>query len=140
MNPFTEDNLVQETTANYLVNDLGWDESVYAFGETFGENSILGRNSEQEIILVRYLRRKIEELNPNLPEDAYRDAIAKIQEIGASQSILSANRAKDDILRNGVEVTFRNKKGERNKKRLRIFDFEAPENNHFLVVRELWIK
>ncbi|VEN72691.1 Type I restriction enzyme R Protein [Candidatus Desulfarcum epimagneticum] len=140
-NPFTEDNLVQQTTADYLFNDLGWDKSVYAFDETFGENGTLGRNNEREVVLVRYLRKKIEALNPNLPEEAYRDAIRKIQrEGGASQSTLTANRGNDQIFRNGVEVIFRNKRGERNKKRLRIFDFESPENNHFLIVRELWIK
>ncbi|MDZ4149539.1 type I restriction endonuclease, partial [Methylicorpusculum sp.] len=42
--------------------------------------------------------------------------------------------------KNGVEVSFRNDKGERVKKRLRLFDFDHPENNHFLVVREFWIR
>jgi len=140
MNPFTEDTLVQQTTADYLFNDLGWDESVYAFDEKFGENGTLGRDTEQEVVLVRYLRKKLEELNPNLPEEAYRDAVRKILESSSSQSILNTNRARDQVLRNGVEVIFRNEKGERNKKRLRIFDFEIPENNHFLIVRELWIK
>ena len=137
MNPFTEDTLVQQTTADYLFNDLGWDESVYAFDEKFGENGTLGRDTEQEVVLVRYLRKKLEELNPNLPEEAYRDAVRKILESSSSQSILNTNRARDQVLRNGVEVIFRNEKGERNKKRLRIFDFEIPENNHFLIVREL---
>jgi len=140
MNPFTEDTLVQQTTADYLFNNLGWDESVYAFDEKFGENGTLGRDTEQEVVLVRYLRKKLEALNPNLPEEAYRDAVRKILESSSSQSILNTNRARDQVLRNGVEVIFRNEKGERNKKRLRIFDFEIPENNHFLVVRELWIK
>jgi len=139
-NPFTEDTLVQQTTADYLFNDLGWDESVYAFDEKFGENGTLGRYTEQEVVLVRYLRKKLEALNPNLPEEAYRDAVRKILESSSSQSILNTNRARDQVLRNGVEVIFRNEEGERNKKRLRIFDFEIPENNHFLIVRELWIK
>ena len=39
-----------------------------------------------------------------------------------------------------MKVTFKNKKGERVKHRLRIFDFEQPEKNHFLCVRELWLK
>jgi type I site-specific restriction-modification system R (restriction) subunit len=39
-----------------------------------------------------------------------------------------------------VQVTFRNAKGERVRQRLRVFDFEDPENNHFLCVRELWVR
>lgn len=35
MNPYTEDNLVQKTTAEYLVGTLGWDECVYAMQEVF---------------------------------------------------------------------------------------------------------
>ena len=42
--------------------------------------------------------------------------------------------------KDGVQVTFRNAKGERVRQRLRVFDFEIPENNHFLCVRELWAR
>ena len=47
---------------------------------------------------------------------------------------------KYDLVRDGVQVTFRNDKGERVRDRLRLFDFDSPENNHFLCVRELWVK
>ena len=36
MSVYTEDNLVQKTTAEYLVGTLGWNESVYAMQEVFG--------------------------------------------------------------------------------------------------------
>ncbi len=40
--PYTEDALVQQTTADYLENQLGW-ESVYAYNkEDFGQGSLLG--------------------------------------------------------------------------------------------------
>jgi len=39
-----------------------------------------------------------------------------------------------------VQVTFHNEKGERVRQRLRVFDFDHPENNHFLCVRELWVR
>ena len=42
LSPFTEDNLVQQTTAEYLERQLGW-ESVYAHNtETFGSDGTLG--------------------------------------------------------------------------------------------------
>jgi type I site-specific restriction-modification system R (restriction) subunit len=37
-------------------------------------------------------------------------------------------------------VRFRNDKGERVRQRLRVFDFAEPSNNHFLCVRELWVR
>lgn len=140
LNTFTEDTLVQQTTADYLIDDLGWNESFYAYHETFGADGTLGRASEQDVVLVRYLRKALETLNPGMAEEIYRDAIRSVVESSSSQSILNTNREKDYVLRHGVEVTFRNDKGERQKKRLRVFDFDNPCANHFLVVRELWIK
>ena len=68
---YTEDNLVQQTTADYLQNNLGWD-SVYAFNaETFGPDGMLGRADENEVVLTRYLRRALETYNPDLPSEAY---------------------------------------------------------------------
>ncbi|MCK5118058.1 MAG: hypothetical protein KAQ78_00650 [Candidatus Latescibacteria bacterium] len=46
MNPYlySEDILVEQTTAEYLEQQLGW-ESVYAYNnENFGPDSLLGRS------------------------------------------------------------------------------------------------
>ena len=138
--PYTEDTLVQQTTVEYLERQLGW-ESVYAYNnEGFGPTSLLGRTSEREVVLTRALRGKLAELNPGLPDDAYDDAVRQITATVASQTIVTANREKYDLVRDGVQVTFHNDKGEPVRERLRVFDFETPENNHFLCVRELWIK
>ena len=49
---YTEDTLVQQTTAEYLENKLGW-ESIYAYNnEGFGPESLLGRESEREVVLT----------------------------------------------------------------------------------------
>ncbi|MEA3643515.1 MAG: hypothetical protein VBE63_26810, partial [Lamprobacter sp.] len=69
--PYTEDTLVQQTTADYLQQQLGW-ESVFAFNqEDFGPDSLLGRLSDHEMVLTRPLRAALERLNPGLPEPAY---------------------------------------------------------------------
>ena len=138
--PYTEDTLVQQTTAEYLERQLGW-KSVYAYNhEDFGPESLLGRASEREVVLTRALRGKLVKLNPGLPDAAYDDAVRQITATVASQTIVTANREKYNLVRDGVQVTFRNDKGERVQERLRVFDFETPENNDFLCVRELWIK
>ena len=73
--PYTEDILVQQTTADYLEKQLGW-ESVYAYNnEDFGPNSLLERASDREVVLTRTLREKLVELNPGLPDNAYDDAL-----------------------------------------------------------------
>jgi type I restriction enzyme R subunit len=138
--PYTEDSLVQQTTARYLEQELGW-ESVYAYNnEDFGPDSLLGRESDREVVLTRTLRAKIEELNPGLPSTAYEDGVRQIVTVSASQTMAANNREKYELIKDGVQVTFRNDKGERVRQRLQVFDFDAPENNHFLCVRELWVR
>ena len=138
--PYTEDTLVQQTTADYLEQELGW-ESVFAHNrEDFGPGSLLGRASDREVVLERTLRAKLAELNPCLPDSAYEDAVRQITAVSASQTLVAANREKYKLVRDGVQVVFTNDRGQRETRRLRLFDFDEPDNNHFLCVRELWVR
>ncbi len=137
---YTEDTLVQQTTAEYLEQKLGW-QSIYAYNnEDFGPNSLLGRASDREVVLTRPLRRKLKELNPGLPDEAYDEAVRQMVATSAMQSLIATNRDKYNLLRDGVQVAFRNAKGELVKERLRVLDFNTAINNEFLCVRELWVR
>ena len=136
---YSEDNLTQQTLADYLSAELGW-ESVYAYNtETFGAEGTLGRTSEHEVVLTRYLFEALVNLNPDLPNEAYQSAVRQITETLGFQSIAQVNKDKYALIRDGVPVSYSHN-GEQKKKRLRVFDFDHPENNHFLCVRELWIR
>jgi type I restriction enzyme R subunit len=140
MSQFTEDKLVQETTADYLKDNLGW-ESVFAYNnEDYGQDSLLGRINDTEIILTRHLKPNLERLNPGLPNSAYEDAIRTLTDYPATQSLIQINQDKHDLIKDGVPVAFKNSKGEQEKQKLRVIDFSNPEKNHFLCVRELWIR
>lgn len=137
---YSEDQLVQQTMANYLEDQLGW-RSVYAYNqEDFGPQSLLGRSSDREIVLVRILREKLVELNKGLPAEAYDDAVRQITQTDASGTILATNRDKYALLLDGVQVGFTDSDGQRTKMRLRVFDFNDHTQNDFLCVRELWIR
>ncbi|NJN82675.1 MAG: type I restriction endonuclease subunit R [Caldilineaceae bacterium] len=137
---FSEDTLAQQTTADYLHDQLGW-ESVYAFdAEGFGPDSLLGRSSRREVVLTRYLGQALRKLNPGLPDGAYDDAIAQITAVSVSQSPVAINQEKHNLIRDGVQVQYRTDEGELEQSRLRVLDFDTPTNNHFLAVRELWIQ
>jgi hypothetical protein len=82
----------------------------------------------------------LRKLNPGLPEDAYDAAVRQVVEYNAAQSTLAVNEDKYALLRDGVQVAFRDARGELTKQRLKLVDFEEPENNHFLAVREFWEK
>ena len=88
----------------------------------------LGRKDETEVILTRYLGEALVKLNPGLPQEAYQAAIREITQPTVSQSPLHANREKYNLVRDGVLVPYRDEKGTLKKARLRVFDFENPED------------
>jgi len=137
---YTEDRLVQQTTAAYLHDKMGW-ESVYAYNdEMLGPDGTLGRTTEREIVLIRYLRLTLEKLNPDLPSEAYDSAIKQIVETSVAKSTLQTNKEKYELFKDGVLVSFRNHRGIVEKQKLSVFDFSDYSNNHFMVVRELWVQ
>ncbi len=99
MMPYTEDTLVQQTTAEYMEEKLGW-QSVYAYNnEDFGPNSLLGRASDREVVLTRPWRKNLTELNPGLPAEAYDDAVRQIVATTATQTLIATNRDKYNQIR-----------------------------------------
>ena len=75
--PYTEDTLVQQTTADYLEQQLGW-ESIYAHNaEYFGPNSLLGRASDLEVVLTLKPRRTMYSGTCSASIQQYRRRITK---------------------------------------------------------------
>ncbi len=137
---FSEDRLVQKTTAEYFEDTLEW-ESIYAYNsEKMGEGGTLGRNNEHEIVLTKFLLPKLRELNPDLPEKVYQEAVDQLTASNASKTLLNANRDLYDLIRDGVRVEYKADDGTRRTPRLKVIDFDNPDTNHFLVVREMWVK
>lgn len=138
MNPLTEDILVQAEAARFFQQELGWDSVFASNKEVLGPEGTLGRTSEKEVYLLRYLRQALQKLNPGLPFEAYEAAIRQITETRAGHNIdIRLNREKYNLFKNGVVVEYRTPSGELKKPRLQVFDFTNPAHNHFLVVREL---
>ncbi|MCP4377400.1 MAG: type I restriction endonuclease subunit R, partial [bacterium] len=71
---------------------------------------------------------------------AYQDAIRQLTDYSFTQDKLHINQEKYDLLKDGVLVQFRDERGELVKRRLKVFNFEQPEENYFLAVRELWVR
>jgi len=76
----------------------------------------------------------------NYTDSTYEDAVRQITDYSTSQNILSINREKYSLLKDGVLVTYRDSNNVLQKERLRVFDFNNVDNNHFLCVREFWVK
>lgn len=138
MPSYNEDTLAQQTTANFFEQELGW-ESIYAFHETLGPRGLLGRQNRREVLLIRYLRSALERINPGHPEKAYDDAIAALKDSPSSKDTFAINRDKYKLIRDGFKASYQDPSGKTQKPTLRYIDFNQPDHNHFLCVRELWI-
>src|SRR2546422_189297 len=135
-----EDRLVQQTFADHLRDQLGW-ESVYAYNtETFGPQGTFGRASERDVVLVRDLQASLERLNPDLPESARQQAVEKLTRIDFNRSLIQHNREFYGFIRGGVPVEWRDTRGETRHAHAHVIDFRNVAHNRFLAVRELKVQ
>jgi type I restriction enzyme R subunit len=133
---YSEDGLIEQATQDVL-EELGWEVVTAWHSESFGKDGLLGRENKSEVILSRYLLQALEKLNPGLPKTAYDQAIEQVSQKAADKTLGKINKEKFEFLKNGVPVRYTNDKGELVKKKLKIFNFNNYEDNHFLAVRQL---
>ena len=136
---YSENILVQNSAGNLLENELGW-EVAYAYNtEKLGPDGSFGRRSYEEIVLWRYFKAAVFRLNPWLTESLYQQAAKKLESHLASASLMQINEEKYALLRDGIPVPVKKPSGKTAQERVRVFDFQNPENNHFLAIKELKI-
>jgi len=133
---YSKDALIEQATQEVL-QELGWEVVTAWQNEKFVENGLLGREDKGQVVLERYLLIALNKLNPALPAIAYQRAIEKITLKEADKSLGQINKAKADLLKNGVLVSFQDDDGKQVNKKLKIFDFNNYLNNYFLAVRQL---
>jgi type I restriction enzyme R subunit len=137
---YSEDLLIQAPTAELLEKQLGWASIFAQDDEDFGPDSLLGRSSDSEVVLSREVMGALRRLNPNLPDEAYHQALTQVLQDDIAKSLIAKNEEKYSLLRDGVPVKYRDDKGRTIDKRLRLIDFDNELNNHYIAVRELWVR
>lgn len=98
-----------------------------------------GRSDKREVVLKDRLRAALTRLNPALPDAAIDLALGALTESRMAMSPVAANEAVYELIRNGVQVTYRNAEGRDEQARVRVIDFDTPANNDLLAVSQLWI-
>lgn len=137
---YSEDLLIQKSTAELLEKELGW-KSVYAFdNEVLGEQGTLGRKTQSEVVLIRHLRLALKRLNPWMTDKQLTEAVERMTSYMSSQTLMQINEEKYGYLRDGVPVTRLKPNSETELVRAKVMDFANVDNNEFIAVRELWIK
>ena len=136
---YSEDQLIQKSAAEFLEKELGW-TNVYAFDkETLGAEGTLGRSNYHEVLLTRHFRKALKTLNPWLTEKQLAEAVERMTERMSSQTLMQINEQKYQMIRDGIPVTRMKPSGETEEVKARVIDFNSPDKNEFLCVRELWV-
>ena len=136
---YSEDRLIQKSAAELMEKEFGW-TSVYAYdNEVLGEKGTLGRSAYKEVLLGIHFRKALKKLNPWISDKQITEAMERMTERMSSQTLMQINEQKYQFIRDGIPVTRVKSDGTSEEIKARIIDFDVPDNNEFLCVRELWV-
>ncbi len=96
------------------------------------------RDSFSDVVLAGRLREALTRLNKSIPSEALDDAFRKLTRPDAV-STLANNRIIHRMLVEGVEVEYRTADGRVKGDRVRVIDWDSPENNDWLAVNQFTV-
>jgi len=127
-----------ESVALEILSDLGY---VVVNGPDIApapEGTSPERYRYSDVILVERLKNAIEKLNRATPEAARTEALRTLLRT-ESRSLLENNHTFHQQLVNGIDVEYQRADGSITGDKIRLFDFERPENNEFLAVNQFTV-
>lgn len=136
---YSENILVQESAGNLLRDELGWDVQFAYNTEVLGKNGTFGRESYKDILLYRYFKEALKRYNPWINENQIIEAKEILEKRLSTASLLQVNEEKYFLIRDGIPVTVKKPNGQSETKRAAVIDFQNPNNNYFLAIKELKI-
>ena len=131
LNKIYESN-IEEASLNWLA-DLGY--TVLHGPDIAPDTPDAERSAYNEVILINRLQDAVARLNPNIPANAQQDAIRKVLNPDFT-ALVQNNRAFHLMLVDGIEVEYRQPDGIIRGERVRLIDFDTPENNDWLAVNQ----
>ena len=164
---YSEDILVQENAAE-VFESLGWDsylaydndtkETLEIFSKVIpnqvrndmkvglqadNRHVFLGRENQEQLLLKPYLIQALKDNNDWIKDDETALEIVKVLEtyplVSDINMIVEQNKKFYELLRDGVSIDTRNENSEMVSRSAKIFNFERPEKNCFVAVREFWM-
>jgi len=139
MQKLNEDTLTEQPVIDWF-KQLGYE---YKFGPDISKGGILVERDVEadfkDVILESRLRNALKRLNPDLAEKAIDEAVYKLKSV-EHPNLELANKEVWRMLTEGVKVEVENEKGELRGKFVKVFDFENPLNNEFLVVNQFTVQ
>lgn len=104
-----------------------------------GDNSTFGRQTTDEVILPKNLRSVLLKLNPDLPQEALDNAYYELTQDLSSKTPIGANRHVYSMVKDGVKVQFKDNDGIDTTDIVKVIDFQEPQNNEYLLIRQFKI-
>lgn len=136
---YSENILVQESSGRLLEQELGWEVAFAYNTEKLGKDGSFGRKSYKEILLTRYFREALSRLNPWITSAQMEEAQKIMERHLSTASLMQINEEKYFLIRDGIPVTVKKPGGRTETKNAAVIDFQNPDNNHFLAIKELKI-
>ena len=96
------------------------------------------RESHDEVVLRRRFEDAVARLNPGVPPEARQDAIRRVTQ-SELPALLEENRRLHRLLTEGVDVEYYAEDGTLTAGKVALIDFEHPENNDWLAVRQFTV-
>lgn len=133
---YSENIFVRDAAGDLLENELHWDVAFAHNTEVLGKTGTFGRESYNEVLLVRYIRKALKRINPWITDKQIEEVIKYLERRISTQSLLEINEEKYNLIRDGVTISSVNKKGEVENRKALLIDFNNPDNNDFLAIKE----
>jgi|JI9StandDraft_1071089.scaffolds.fasta_scaffold04900_3 type I restriction enzyme R subunit len=130
---------IEEADIQFFVNELKYTH-VNAGGRTGRDQSLIGRSSLKEVVLKDKLKNALVKLNKHLPESCIDYAISEVTKSRATLTAVMANKEVYELIKSGVQVSYKNKQGREENDYVRIIDFSPKNENEFLIVSQLSIE
>ena len=137
MYEYSEDILVEQPTIE-LFAELGY-ETANTFHEKLGKYGTLGRETDDEVVLVPRLRVALQRLNPDLPHEAIELAIEELTRDRSALSPANANREIYQLLKQGIPIRISASEDAELVEIVRVIDWNEPTNNDFFLASQFWI-
>ncbi|MEI8085624.1 MAG: HsdR family type I site-specific deoxyribonuclease [Paludibacter sp.] len=125
---------IEDADINFFIEKLGYTH-INAW-----EKQLLGRKSLKEVVLRDRLKSSLIKLNDKIPESCIDFAVSEVTKSRATLSPILANKEVYELIKNGVQVDYKDELGVEVNDYVRIIDFKERADNDFLMVSQLSIE
>ncbi len=121
-----------EQIALELLQEQGYE---YLYGPDLLDND---ERQASEVVLQKHLQQAIARININIPFDTQEEALRKVMR-HESPELLEQNELTHKYITEGIDVSFRNTKGEIKNDKVWLIDFNNISKNEFLAINQFTV-